>query len=110
MPAIAFTRRNYDVMQGVAKPHHYIRVLVAVKDDLRVWQTFLDLFNSCYYFPHIDWVDDEHLKLFTDRAENSDLGCGAFFRKHWLFFQRPIEWFCTAAMRDITFLRLSQLS
>lgn len=42
-PARAFTRRIYDVMQGVVKPHHFIGVSVAVKDDLRVWLTFLDL-------------------------------------------------------------------
>lgn len=105
-PARAFTRRIYDVMQGVVKPHHLIRVSVAVKDDLRVWLTFLDLFNGCYYFPQIDWVDDEHLQLFTDSAGNLDLGCGAFFRNHWLFFKWPTEWAGTEAMRDITFLEL----
>lgn len=105
-PARAFTRRIYDVMQGVVKPHHFIRVSVAVKDDLRVWLTFLDLFNGCYYFPQIDWVDDEHLQLFTDSAGNLDLGCGAFFRNHWLFFKWPTEWAGTEAMRDITFLEL----
>lgn len=100
-PAIAFTRRIYDAMQGVVKPHHFIRVSVAVKDDIRVWLTFLDLFNGCYYFPRGE--DDEHLQLFTDSAGNLDLGCGAFFRNHCLFFKWPTEWAGSEAMKKIVF-------
>ncbi|XP_062573986.1 uncharacterized protein LOC134235834 [Saccostrea cucullata] len=102
----AFTRRIYDIMQGVCNPHHFIRVSLAVKEDLGVWLIFLDLFNDCFYFPQIDWIDDDQFELFTDSAGNSELGCGAFFKNHWLLFKWPSEWAGTEVIRDITFLEL----
>nr|XP_034339149.1 uncharacterized protein LOC117693101 [Crassostrea gigas] len=61
----------------VTDPHHHTEARFLLQDQLN---------------RTIDLADDEHLQLFTDSAGNLDLGCGAFFRNHWLFFKSPTEW------------------
>ncbi|XP_033762122.1 uncharacterized protein LOC117343748 [Pecten maximus] len=93
-------------MSGAKLPHHFIRVTKGMKDDARVWLTFMEDFNGVNTFPDPDWLSDQSLELFTDSAGSSDLGCGAFYHKSWSFFKWPCSWHKTEILRDITFLEL----
>ncbi|PJE78781.1 hypothetical protein CI610_02269 [invertebrate metagenome] len=104
--ARAFNRRFYDAMAGASKPSHHIRLSQGIKDDIRVWLTFLEFFNGCSYFPDSFWLSDSHLQLYTDSAGQSNLGCGAVLQAHWAFFQWPKAWGNSDVMRDLTFLEL----
>jgi hypothetical protein len=53
IPAVrAFNRRFCDAMQGVCKPNHFIRVSVGMKDDIRMWLSFLEKYQWVMHF----WV------------------------------------------------------
>jgi hypothetical protein len=49
IPAVkAFNRRFIEAMQGVCKPNLFIRFSVGMKDDIRMWLSYLEKFNrSC---------------------------------------------------------------
>jgi hypothetical protein len=46
------------------------------------------------------------MELFTDRAGNVNLDCGAYFAGHWIQFKWPESWAGDEIMRDITLLEL----
>jgi hypothetical protein len=39
-----------------------------VKEDMKVWLSFLESFNGKAYFPESEWSDNETLELYTDSA------------------------------------------
>ena len=80
-PGKAFLRRLYDLTQGVTRPHHFIRLRSDVKEDLRVWLTFLSSFNGVYFFRHEEWNNSTRLNLFTDAS--GSIGFGAVFGTAW---------------------------
>lgn len=101
--ARAFNRRFYGAMSGISKSFHRIRVTKGMKEDIKVWLTFLDKFNGCTFFPDEFWITNTVLELFTDSS--GSLGCGAYFQKKWLVFKWPLDW-GQRVLRDITFLEL----
>ena len=44
VPGRAFLRRLIDLTQGIQNPQHFIRLRQAVKEDLKIWRTFLSSF------------------------------------------------------------------
>ena len=102
----AFNRRFYNAMIGVSKPWHHIRISKGMREDILMWLNFLQSFNGVAYFPESEWMSSDILKLYTDSAGSSDLGCGAYFNGHWAFCQWPSEWLGSDIIRDITFLEL----
>ena len=102
----AFSRRFYDAMSGLKKHVHKRRVNNEMKEDIRVWLTFLEFFNGSTYYDLTPWVDSDYLKLFTDSAGNSTLGCAAILAKQWVFMPWPLSWHNQPLMKDITFLEL----
>ena len=102
--ARAFIRRFYDVMSGVSKPTHLIRVTQYIKEDINMWLVFLDLFNGYYSFPDLHWMSNVDLQLFTDSS--STQGCGAYLEPHWCFFGWPDSWENCDIIRDLTCLEL----
>ncbi|KAM9326262.1 uncharacterized protein PAF06_002450 [Gastrophryne carolinensis] len=62
-----FTRRLSLATAGVQEPHHFIRLTAAMKEDIRMWVTFLESFDGLAY-----WMDpvkaNDELELFTDAA------------------------------------------
>ncbi|KAM9319925.1 uncharacterized protein PAF06_004366 [Gastrophryne carolinensis] len=62
-----FTRRLSLATAGVREPHHFIRLTAAMKEDIRMWLTFLESFDGLAY-----WLDpvraNDELELFTDAA------------------------------------------
>ena len=106
--ARAFLRRFYDLLSAVKvrKPFYKIRIAEEVKYDITVWLQFLEDFNGECYILENFWLTNEALELFTDSTGNQYLGCGAYFKGHWLQFRWPESWVGTEIMRDITFLEL----
>ena len=62
-PGRAFLWRLIDLTHGITKAHHFIRLCHEVKEDLRVWLSFLSSFNGKSFFVNEVWCK---LNLFTD--------------------------------------------
>jgi hypothetical protein len=56
--ARAFNRRFYDLTVKAKKPHHFIKLNSEVKEDMKVWLSFLESFNGKAYFPESEWSDN----------------------------------------------------
>jgi len=68
-PGRAFCRRLYDAMAAASKPHHFIRVTMGMREDLKMWLVFLDCFNGTCIFPSTFWSNNFDINLFTVRPE-----------------------------------------
>ena len=90
VPGRAFLRRLIDLTRGLSKPHHYVRLCRRVKDDLRVWLSFLSSFNGKSFFLNDIWCDSHQLNLFTDAS--AAIGSGAIFGSEWCYGERPADW------------------
>lgn len=103
--ARAFIRRVYDAMAGIEKSFYLISVTQEMREDLRAWLTFLDLYNVPCRFGEFDWIESPDLSLYTDSA-GGDGGKGgtAYLRPHWVYLEWPKHWLGKDIMRDITFL------
>lgn len=89
-PVRAFLRGLIDLTIGIKAAHHRIRHNKTVKDDLRVWLSFLTKHNcKSFLLPDI-WSNSNKLNLYTD-AEGS-LGFGAIFGNSWCYGKRPESW------------------
>ena len=104
--ARAFIRRMYASMSNVKKPHHRIRLTQGIKEDLRMWQTFLNDFNWVSNMLDVEWVSSAQLQLYTDSAGGSGLGCGCYLDGAWSFLQWPDQWANSGILKDITFLEM----
>ena len=92
----AFIRRMYASMSNV-KIHHRIRLTQGIKEDLRMWQTFLNDFSG---------VSSAQLQLYTDSARGSGLCCGCYFDGAWSILQWPDQWANSGILKDIIFLEM----
>ena len=104
--ARAFIRRMYASMSNVKKPHHRICLTLGIKEDLRMWQTYLNDFNGVSYMLDVEWVSSAQLQLYTDSAGGSGLGCGCYLDGAWSFLQWPDQWANSGILKDITFLEM----
>ena len=102
----AFNRRFCDAMCGIVKHSHFIRVSSGMKEDIKMWLTFLTNFNGSRPICENVWLLNTQIDLFTDSAGNPKLGCGVYYSGHWTFFQWPENWGKPEIMLDITFLEL----
>ena len=69
-PGRSFLRRFYDAMSGLSKHYHKIRINLEMKEDIKVWLTFLELYNGIYKYANYEWDDASNLNLYTDSAGN----------------------------------------
>ena len=90
VPGRAFLRRLIDLTIGVRAPHFLIRLSREVKEDLRVWQTFLSGFNGRSFFLSDAWCTSTQLELYTDAS--GSLGFGAIFGSKWCYGKWPSSW------------------
>jgi hypothetical protein len=81
VPGRAFLRRLFDRCRGIRKPHHKVKLVRGVKEDLRVWEQFLLQFNGRCFFLDDNFVTADTLQLYTDASRS--LGYGAAFQKSW---------------------------
>ena len=90
VPGRAFLRRLIDLMKGVRKPYHHIRLSKGAKLDIALWLRFLTDFNGKSFFLDDAWETSDTLKLYTDSA--GSIGFGAVFGNRWLHGLWPASW------------------
>ena len=90
VPGRAFLRRLIDLTVGIQSPHHLIRLSKDVKEDLKVWQSFLSNFNGRSFFLEETWYSSSKLDLYTDAS--GALGFGAIFGSRWCYGKWPATW------------------
>ena len=86
--------------RGLAAPHHRKRLNKGVKEDLRVWLTFLEQHNGKCFFLNTKTRAAHEVELYTDAS--GALGYGAVFGSEW-FFGKWSQWWTE---QNITFLEL----
>jgi len=78
------------VCRGIRKPHHKVKLVRGVKEDLRVWEQFLLQFNGRCFFLDDNFVTADTLQLYTDAS--GSLGYGAVFQKSWFSGVWDVSW------------------
>ena len=100
-PGRAFVRRLCSAMSGLRRPMHKTRVTRGMREDLMVWEQFLEQFNGVSF-----WRSEISLK--ADNQVNSDAagaqGFRIYFRGRWCAGTWPEEWHQQGITRDLTFL------
>ncbi|KAM9324652.1 uncharacterized protein PAF06_000727 [Gastrophryne carolinensis] len=88
---------------GIREPHHFIRLTRELKDDLRMWVSFLRLFNGLVY-----WLDpvrgNREVGLFTDTAGST--GFGAYFAGRWCAANWPERLRSSLRIRNLALLEM----
>ena len=98
-PGRAFLRRLIDLTVGIRSPHHLIRLNKEVKEDLKVWLSFLTEFNGRSFFIDDVWQNSSKLSLYTDAS--GALGFGAIFGSRWCYGKWPSDWaYCNIAILE----------
>lgn len=85
-PGRTFLRRMFELLRGVAKKRHFVRLNAAFRSDLRWWQLFLENWNGVSMLENLSAREpDQH--VFSDAA--GSFGCGAIWGVSWFQFQWP---------------------
>ena len=105
-PGRAFCRRLIDATCNIRKPHHRIRVSKSMREDIKVWLTFLSEYNGVTVITDNAWASNETLELFTDSAGGQNRGFGIYFQGKWAQKCWPKLWEEMGILKDITFLEL----
>ncbi|KAM9308277.1 uncharacterized protein PAF06_012463 [Gastrophryne carolinensis] len=98
-----FSRRLSLATAGVKEAHHFIRLTGGLKEDLRMWVSFLSSFNGRVY-----WLDpvreNREVGLFTDAAGST--GFGAYFAGRWCAAPWPERVRSSSDIRNLALLEL----
>ncbi|KAM9326863.1 LOW QUALITY PROTEIN: uncharacterized protein PAF06_003101 [Gastrophryne carolinensis] len=98
-----FSRRLSLPTAGVKEAHHFIRLTGGLKEDLRMWVSFLSSFNGLVY-----WLDpvreNREVGLFTDAAGST--GFGAYFAGRWCAAPWPERVRSSSDIRNLALLEL----
>ncbi|KAM9296652.1 uncharacterized protein PAF06_017570 [Gastrophryne carolinensis] len=98
-----FSRRLSLATAGVKEDHHFIRLTGGLKEDLRMWVSFLSSFNGLVY-----WLDpvreNREVGLFTDAAGST--GFGAYFAGRWCAAPWPERVRSSSDIRNLALLEL----
>ncbi|KAJ1187758.1 hypothetical protein NDU88_004528 [Pleurodeles waltl] len=91
-------------LAGHSLPHHHVRLKVGVREDLQMWNTFLDTFNGISLKA---WQDCEwDVQIFWDEAGAA--GFGIYWEGRWCAEEWLTEW--KNGGRSIAFLELFPLA
>ena len=101
VPGRAFLRRLFALTIGVKKPHFFVKLTSAAKEDLRVWQHFLHAYNGVSLYKEEMFLSEKVCHFFTDSSKT--LGCGACFGTRWFSLPWPGQWWRD---QNITLLEL----
>ncbi|KAE8597129.1 hypothetical protein XENTR_v10016363 [Xenopus tropicalis] len=101
--ARVFSRRLSLSTCGIKQPHHFIRITRQLREDLTVWQTFLEQYNGHTCLMDTE-VSNEELSLFTDAAGST--GFGAILAQSWCAEQWPDNWAPVGLCKNMTLLEL----
>jgi len=84
-----FLRRLYNLLTPNQKPHFYIRLNNSIKDDLRIWYSFLRSYNGITYFRALQVIPSDSIPMASDASHKGFGGC---FRKAWIQCPFPRSW------------------
>eukprot|EP00079_Xenopus_tropicalis_P012677 XP_002939985.2 PREDICTED: uncharacterized protein LOC100487960 isoform X1 [Xenopus tropicalis] len=98
-----FSRNLALATAGIRQPQHFIRLNKGHKEDLGVWQTFLQGFNGKLYWQSQPRANEE-FHFFTDAAGSG--GFGAYFQGKWCSGPWPSEWIEDKLTSNLTLLEL----
>ena len=90
VPGRAFLRRLYNLSIGIKQWFHYIRITKQVREDLTVWQDFLNTYNGKSLLLPEKWTTSPSIDLYTDAS--GALGYGAVFGSQWFSAAWNSEW------------------
>ena len=79
-PGCSFLRRMFELLKGIAKKQHSIRLNCSFRSDLAWWHLFLESWNGVAMMESQEWYPDVH--LFSDTS--GSFGCGAWWDQSWL--------------------------
>lgn len=88
-PGRTFLRRMFELLKGVAKKQHFIRLNAGFRSDLKWWQLFLEGWNGISMLENMARrAPDQH--LFSDAS--GSFGCGAWWGALWFQFEWPASY------------------
>ena len=83
-PGRSFLRRMFELLRGIGKAHHQVRLNHSFRSDLVWWDAFLESWNGVSFLqPAECGTPDQH--LFTDAA--GSFGCGGLWNGHWFQYR-----------------------
>lgn len=85
-PGRTFLRRVFELLKGVSKKHHHIRLNAAIRSDIIWWHTFLATWNGKAMIQNVA-VYGGGVEVFTDAS--SSIGCGAWWSPRWIQLKWP---------------------
>lgn len=102
-PGRAFLKRLTNLRKGLhlPKPYFKLNLTKQVKEDLRLWLTFLHHFNGISLYRESMFLSSKTFNIYTDASKT--LGFGALFGNHWFSHAWPNAWW---ASQNITLLEL----
>lgn len=98
-----FNRQLAMATVGLRAPGYHVQLTREHKEDLLVWEQFLDSFNG-----RSVWMEGVtntcDVELFTDADGPADYG--AYFQSHWSASPWPVEWLEAGFTRNLVLLEL----
>ena len=89
-PGRAFLGRLIALTLAIRSPEHKIRLNKEVKEDLKIWLSFLCHVNGRSFFLEEHFLSSTKLNLFTDAS--GALGFGVIVGSHWCYGKWPPRW------------------
>ena len=80
-PGRPFLQRMILLTRGVKQSHHHIKLNAGFREDVKMWQKFIDNWNGKNLFLNPLWETSNTLQLFTDAATTE--GYGGIFQTSW---------------------------
>ena len=80
-PGRPFLQRMILLTRGVKQSHHHIKLKASFREDVKMWQKFIDNWNGKNLFLNPLWETSNTLQLFTDAATTE--GYGGIFQTSW---------------------------
>ncbi|XP_029452675.1 kinesin heavy chain-like [Rhinatrema bivittatum] len=99
----AFMRRLAAATVGIWKQHHYLQVSKEIREDFRIWSSFLVYFNGVSVIQGRP-LSSKDLNIQTDAS--GGWGFGALCQGAWCAEPWPEEWNKKGLTKNITFLEL----
>ena len=89
-PGRAFLRRMINLTMHVTESQKFLFLTTDVKDDMRMWLTFLANFNGKSMFLNETFMSSKTLQLHTDAAKS--LGYSGIYGSKWFYGAFPEDW------------------
>ena len=86
-PGKTFMRRMFELLAGVRKPHHHIRLSQSFQSDILWWVTFMEEWNGVALMPDLRRTQPSH-HVWSDAS--GSIGCGAVVPASHQWFQ--LKW------------------